>query len=137
MSVKTTMHGVTIDLQALIGRFLNEGCSTKGTIPLDCGLKIHFTATWSSNHESHVIEYHVDNAMVSCYGATHLNQCHYVDTELYLRIKEASQGYHENIHRTMGKLFRARPKVKKTKVYIKFAEVIETYYLFNRYELFM
>ena len=136
-AVKTTRNGVTVDLQALIGRFTNEGCSTKGTIPLNCGLKIHFTATWSSNHQTHVVEYHVDNAMVSCFGATHINQCHYIDTELYRRIKQAAIGDEDNIHKVLTRLFSRRPAIKKTKVFIKFAKVVETYYLFNRYELFM
>lgn len=126
----------TINLEQLLSRYFHDGCSTKGGIPLDCGMIIKFSITWSEAQQTHLVEYQVDNAIISVFGSTHIEDCYYIDNEIYNYLKPQARGHEGNIHRVMQRLYYRSKNAVKAKVTIKFAEVSEVHYLFNRYELF-
>ena len=126
----------TINLELLLRNFLHKGCNTKGGIPLDCGMVVRFKATWSDVQETHVIEYQIDNAVISVFGSTHIEDCYYIDNQVYNYLKPYARGSEGNIHKVMQKLYASKRNATKSKIYIKFAGVEEVHYLFNRYELF-
>jgi hypothetical protein len=127
----------TINLEILLSRYLHKGCNTKGGIPLDCGMVIKFQATWSAAQETHLVEYQVDNAIISVFDSTHIEDCYYIDNEVYNYLKPYTRGEEGNIHKVMQQLYRSKRNVRKAKIFISFADVTEVHYLFNRYEMFM
>ncbi len=127
----------TINLEFLLSRYLHEGCNTKGGIPLDCGMVIKFQATWSEAQQTHLVEYQVDNAVISVFDSTHIEDCYYIDNEVYNYLKPYARGNEGNIGKVMLQLYRRKPNAVKYKVYIAFAEDTEVHYLFNRHEIFM
>ena len=127
----------TINLELLLARYLHEGCNTKGGIPLDCGMVIKFQATWSEAQQTHLVEYQVDNAVISVFDSTHIEDCYYIDNEVYNYLKPYTRGNEGNIDKVMLQLYRRKPNAVKYKVYIAFAEDTEIHYLFNRHEIFM
>ena len=126
----------TIDLQKLLSRYFHAGCSTKGSIPLDCGMVVKFKITWSDVQQTHIVEYQIDNAIISVFDSTHIEDCYYIDEQIYSYVKQNAVGNEGNIHRLMQRLFYRKRTAAKAKVKIKFAEVTETHYLFNRHDIF-